>query len=145
MVEEKNKGDIFSKWINKKFIEWCGDSRKTLSEFASYIGVSQSLMSHWMTKNGKAPREHTTIVKLVNKYGNEVYDILGIPAPISEASYGSFPPPIRELFKSAEVEINSIYAREKVPADSPEAVRIAEEVFSKYGITINSVEQLDDE
>jgi transcriptional regulator with XRE-family HTH domain len=127
----------FNDWINCKYIEWRGSSRKTVTEFSEYIGISQSLMSHWMSQKGKIPTSQEKISKLVNRYGNEVYKVLGLPIPQSDSLLDALPSEIRESLEPALKEINSIYAREKVSPDSSHALRIAEEVFSKYGFTVN--------
>jgi hypothetical protein len=135
----------FTEWINQKFLEWRGDSRNTLTGFAKFIGVSQQVMSAWMSKNGNVPSTQKAITKLVNRYGSEVYKILELPVPPVDSPLDTLPPRLKELLNSSLIEINFIYARSKVSPDSPEAVSIAEKVLSKYGFTINSVEQVDEE
>jgi len=75
----------FSDWITLKYVEWRGNAvgrEKTISDFAEYIGVSQSLMSLWMKpKGGSVPRSQDSISKLIARYGVEVYDILNIATP----------------------------------------------------------------
>ena len=45
----------FSGWITKKYIEWQAEhgARKTINDFAEYIGVSQQTISVWMNGKGK--------------------------------------------------------------------------------------------
>jgi transcriptional regulator with XRE-family HTH domain len=71
----------FREWMNKKYIEWRGDSRGTISEFAEYIGVRQPVMSKWMNKGGTMP-DASSLAKIASKFGVEVYDVLGLPRPM---------------------------------------------------------------
>jgi hypothetical protein len=74
----------FSDWINDKYVQWRGNAvghERTITEFAGMIGVSSSLMTQWMQRGGKKPRNQSTISKLVAVFGYEVYDVLGIPHP----------------------------------------------------------------
>ena len=40
----------FAEWLEGKFLSWMGEAgrRRTVTEFAKYLGVSQSLMSQWL-------------------------------------------------------------------------------------------------
>jgi hypothetical protein len=70
----------FKEWINLKYAQWRGDSRKTVTAFAAWLNIKQSLMTHWM--NGKMiARDPINIAKLARRYGREVYDILGFYLP----------------------------------------------------------------
>jgi len=75
----------FHEWINKKFVEWRGPL--TLREggsqdkFAQWIGISPQLMTDWLKRDGKTPKQKKTIDKLIRKYGSEVYKVLNIPPP----------------------------------------------------------------
>ena len=72
---------MFNEWITQKYIQWRGNAfgrEKTISDFAEYIGVSQSLMSRWMKPGGNVPSSQDAISKLFDKYKIEIYDILGI-------------------------------------------------------------------
>jgi hypothetical protein len=93
-----------------------------------------------MAKNGRIPRDHATVMKLVEHYGTEVYDVIGQPVPSLFTPLESFPPAIKESLEKSLVEINSIYAKTGVSPDSPEAVSIAENVLAKHGFMINSKE-----
>ncbi len=70
----------FSEWINRKFVEWRGPSRKTVTDFAEYIGVPQQTMTHWMTPKSAIPHAKN-LKKLVARYGNEVYEVMGLQSP----------------------------------------------------------------
>jgi len=70
----------FSEWINKKFMTWRGDSRRTISEFAAMIGVSQPLMSKWMKRDGPIPTSKQAIDAIAAVYP-DVYEVLGLSRP----------------------------------------------------------------
>jgi len=79
-----NIGMAFSDWITDKYVAWRGDAvgrDRTVTEFADWVGVSQSVMAYWMRPDGKLPRSTKSINALVSKYGPEVYEVLGLEPP----------------------------------------------------------------
>lgn len=73
--------DTFPQWINRKFVEWQASQgkRKTVEEFAIYLGISRPLLNMWMNGNKKPGRENINLLSEV--FGNEVFDVLGLPRP----------------------------------------------------------------
>ncbi len=71
----------FSNWITRKFVEWQAieGKRKTIEDFAAYLGTSRPLVNMWMNGNKKPGSENIKI--LAELFGNEIYDILEIPRP----------------------------------------------------------------
>lgn len=71
----------FSNWITRQFVEWQANvgKRKTLEEFAAYIGVSRPLLNMWMNGNKKPGRENIKL--LAETFGLEIYDVLDMPRP----------------------------------------------------------------
>lgn len=72
----------FAAWITRKFVEWQAEqgTRKTLNDFAAYLGVSRPLLNMWM--NGTKPRPGPENIRvLAEVYGDEIYDVLGMPRP----------------------------------------------------------------
>jgi transcriptional regulator with XRE-family HTH domain len=72
----------FADWLTKKFVEWQAKigKRKTLDDFAAYIGVSRPLINLWM--NGTKSRPGPENIKILAEiFGYEIYDILKIPRP----------------------------------------------------------------
>jgi hypothetical protein len=141
----------FSEWLTQKYIEWRGDAignNRSISDFAQMVGVSQPTMSFWMKRGGKIPRAKDSIQHLVNAFGFEVYDVLGLPKPGSENYIGQLPLPFRERLESALSEINETYQVEGIDtANDPRGERascIAESIFAKYGISI-SVTSIEDD
>ena len=70
-----------AKWFNSKFVEWQNQEgeRKTIIEFADYLGVNRSLLSYWM--NGSRIPSEDNLIKIAFILGFEIYDILGIQRP----------------------------------------------------------------
>jgi len=71
----------FSEWITKQFVQWQAEQgmRKTLEEFAAYVGVSRPLINMWMNGNQKPGAENIKL--LGDLFGNEIYDALDLPRP----------------------------------------------------------------
>ena len=70
----------FKDWITKKYLDWRGDAigrDRSIKKFSDFIGVSQPLMSRWMNEKNKPSLENA--IKIADRFGNEVYDILDIP------------------------------------------------------------------
>lgn len=77
----------FRQFLELKFLQWQQESggRKTVLEFAKYIGVSQSSISMWW--NGDRLPEGANVQKLAKKLGLEVYDVLNLPRPDADLHY----------------------------------------------------------
>ena len=77
----------FSKFLEQKFLEWqqSEGGRRTVKEFAEYLGVSQSTISTWWNEDRKPEGEN--LVKLALKLGIEVYDALGKERPDLDLHY----------------------------------------------------------
>jgi len=71
----------FPDWINKMFVNWQAEQgrKKSIQDFANYVGVSRPLMNMWM--NGNQTPGKGNIEMLANIFGNEVYDSLNLPRP----------------------------------------------------------------
>lgn len=77
----------FPEFLERKFVEWQEREgrRKTIADFATYLGVSQSVISMWM--NGSRKPNQPSIELLADNFGLEIYDVLGIPRPDSDLHY----------------------------------------------------------
>jgi len=73
----------FSEWITEKFLDWqkSAGERKTLIEFADWIGVSQPSLSDWMSGKYK-PKGSKNIDRLYIKLGPEIFDVLEMERPL---------------------------------------------------------------
>lgn len=67
----------FQDFINKTFLHWQSQygRRKTLDEFAQYLGVKRELVSMWM--NGKRKPGPKYKNQLINVIGDEAADFFG--------------------------------------------------------------------
>lgn len=77
----------FPKFLESKFLEWQREQggRRTVTEFARWIGVKQSSVSMWW--NGANEPSDESIRLLANKLGLEVYDALGLERPDPDLHY----------------------------------------------------------
>lgn len=77
----------FRQYLELKFLEWQQKSggRKTVKQFAEYIGVGQTTVSGWWNE-GRKP-EGDNVMKLARLFGADVYDILGLPRPEENLTY----------------------------------------------------------
>jgi transcriptional regulator with XRE-family HTH domain len=89
MLQRKNKmyGMTIPELLEKKYLEWQSQlgKRKTLDEFAEYLGVSRTVLSNWLSGNRKPGTESLRL--LSSKLGFEVYDVLGLPRPDEDLAY----------------------------------------------------------
>jgi len=71
-----------AEWLNAKFLEWERNEgkRKTMVQFAEYLGVAQPSLSAWAT--GKYVPKGQNLAKIAEKLGYEIYDVLGISRPM---------------------------------------------------------------
>ena len=68
-------------WLESKYIEWISVSgeRRTISEFAAWLDISQSLLSRYMNGTRTPSRKNTD--KIAARLGPEIYDLLGLQRP----------------------------------------------------------------
>lgn len=133
-----NKVVEFKDWLNGKFVEWRGNTRATLSDFAEYIGVSQQVMNNWINQ-GALPSSARTLPKLARRYP-EVYEVLGLPAPISDYDLSGFPPDVRSRLEKAIKEANKTLVSRNITGDNPEAEKITIRIFEKHGFKYQKTE-----
>jgi transcriptional regulator with XRE-family HTH domain len=77
----------FPELLEQKYLQWQSHQgkRKTLDEFAEYIGVGRPVLSNWLTGKRKPGIESLRL--LSNKLGFEVYDVLGLPRPDEDLAF----------------------------------------------------------
>lgn len=126
----------FTEWINEKYKEYRGDSfghDKSVTEFAKEIGIEQSLMSQWMRPKGnkaKIPSSKDNIAKLVNFFGYEAYEALGLPVP------GLSHENSKLLFEAAK-ELSRSSKDLGIDIDDPSFINLFTEVFGRHGIRVD--------
>lgn len=71
----------FSKWLELQYINWMAQSgtRKTLTEFSKWLGISQPLINRYMS--GQVIPSEENVHKIAAHLGPEVYDLLGLARP----------------------------------------------------------------
>lgn len=71
----------FQKWLDEKYIDWCSfcGERKTLTEFAAFLGLKNATLNQWM--NGHSIPRRELLFALWKKYGSEVYGVCGFEVP----------------------------------------------------------------
>lgn len=103
-------GMKFSSWLLERYLAWQNElgERKSLTEFAVWIGVSQPVLSNYI--NGKREPGEDNAYLFFLKFGEEVYDVLGMEPPdfllrYVRASWHLLPDKakneIKEIIKSA--------------------------------------------
>lgn len=135
--EWKDNTEIKLRWssfINEAYINFRGDTRKTIAQFAEAIGVSRPLLSQWMSKNTKIPTSQENINKLYLYFGPIIYDVLGLARPDENFGLENFPPRLRE----AALEIRETLSQYNVSGDSDEAELLAIEILKKHGYRITT-------
>lgn len=135
MKSEEQIREEWYEFANGKYVEFRGRTRKTISDFADYVGISQPLMSQELKKSGSIPRDQRTITAWVNRYGFVVYEVLDLPVP--NDSVDSLPEPLRSI----SMEVRETLAVYKVGPDSPEGVKILDEIMKKHGYRVNSTKE----
>ena len=77
----------FPELLEQKYLQWQSQQgkRKTLDEFAEYIGVGRPVLSNWLTGKRKPGIESLRL--LSNKLGFEVYDVHGLPRPDEDLAF----------------------------------------------------------
>ena len=134
----------FQEWFHHRFMEYERQSgfRKTVKEFAEYIGLPQPTISSYLTGINK-PGSQKNLEKLAAVFGPEVYEVVGKSStvfhydPISEA-----PPEIKSKFSAAMAAANQKFraaAEAGVVLSESEAEQILVESMAKYGFSDRSI------
>jgi transcriptional regulator with XRE-family HTH domain len=97
----------FAEWLNKKFEDWSEREGGDKAAFAKWLGIPSTTLSNWLN-GGYKPRGEN-LGKLSNKFGVEVYEILGLSRIPSDEQLR----PIAELILSLP-EAKRPTARKKI-------------------------------
>lgn len=122
----------FLDWFNEIFLEWRGDSRMGVSEFARYLDLRQQTVSIWLNRNIKTLPTAEHIAHLARFYP-EVYEVIGLH------SLDYLPGSIRDSWSEAVAEIRNTFREKGIVDGSPEADKIALEIFFKHGFNLTSI------
>lgn len=120
----------FKVWINQAFFTWRGSSRKSVSDFARELKISQQVMNGWLNY-GSIP-SNKNLIALAERFP-EVYDVLGLPRPVLSSEN------TRLLFSAAKELSRSVKAL-GIDINSPEYESLFIEVFSRFGIKVEKMD-----
>ena len=121
----------FKDWLVEQYVAWRGNAygnERSIRDFAKYIGVSQGVISHWMS--GKRTPSTGSLLKIAQKFPR-VYESLGVSPPPGLHLPDSLPPELRSRLTTAFKEIES--AISGLDPNSPEAQCIADEIMARHG------------
>lgn len=120
-------------WITAKYLQWRIDKpgrRGSASQYARLIGISPQLLSDWMNK-GQTPRDPGVLNKLFQYFGNEIYEILGLP--LTNSDLYLLPREFKERLNLAIKETNEYLKEYGLKGDDPEAEIATKKIFEKHG------------
>ena len=79
-----NKYGAFQAWFNRKWAEWdaYNERRSTQYELAEHLGITRSAVAQYTS--GRQIPDIGNIVSIASKFGDEIYEILGVDKPVPE-------------------------------------------------------------
>jgi hypothetical protein len=119
----------FGDWLDKEFVAWRGDTRRTLTDFAAWIGIERSYLSRYINNPDIVPDIKT--VQIIEKKLPSIHALLFTASP-------KVPPDIAETVKQAIVEAFTECERQNITPTSPEGEKLMSDVLSKHGIHTKS-------
>ena len=116
-------------WLQNKFESWRyqNGKRKTLTEFAAFIGISEDQLLRLM--NSAEKPKGSCLAKLAGMLGYEIYEFVGVK---TSDMLDALPPLFRIRFASAFTEYIEKLQTESIDKDSPEAQQMLQEIMKKY-------------
>lgn len=127
--------DRWKAWINKAYIDWRGESRSSIADFARYLGITPQLMNGWMNY-GSIPS--STNLQKMGRRLPYVYDFFELPRPVDpiDELLALVPEDFRAKILDARAEYSAELTRRGIEIDSPEAREIVMKAFSKRGLKV---------
>ena len=120
---------LFKEFIEQKFSDWRGKRLSSLNEFGKFIGVSSQVISNWYNGKLKQPPAIDQCNLLIDIYGYEAYEVLGLSVP-------GLSPENSSLLLEASRELNRSAKDLGIDIDDPEFAKVFAEVFARYGIKV---------
>ncbi|HZW04258.1 MAG TPA: helix-turn-helix transcriptional regulator [Anaerolineaceae bacterium] len=117
----------FQTWLNRKMDRWIKETGRNQTAFAGWLGVQPTTLSNWI-KRGHKPRPDM-VARLSEKLGPDIYKVLGLSVPGADP-FESLPPSFRERLERAAYRLDKYLRERSIPENSPEAEKIANEIFS---------------
>ena len=126
-------------YLNKKWLErqTVLGARINLKDEAFYIGVSPTTYSSWT--NGYSMPTGDNLRRIRNRYGDEIYFLVGQEPPTDGDSLNSLPPRLADAAR----EIRETLVEYKISGDSPEAGRLTVEIMKKHGYNLMDTNESD--
>lgn len=136
----------WQEYITRKYLEWRQDRygrAGSAARFAAELGITTQLLSEWMNR-GKIPQGEN-INLLVDYFGYEIYDVLGLRRPTPDdprsALLGAgFDSGFVDALLAAQSEVLRELTNRGMEYDSPEAREIIRSIFLRHGIQLTETE-----
>jgi hypothetical protein len=124
-------------WINNAYINWRGNTRSSIADFARYLNVIPQLMNGWMNY-GSIPS--ISNMQKMGKKLPEVYDFFGMDRPTPDPAdelLVLIPEDLRHILLEVRAEYTTELASRGMDTDSPEARQIVIDAFEKRGLKVS--------
>ncbi len=124
-------GNEITAWLQEKYEDWRHQKgvRKTITEFAAYIGINEANMLDYMS--GKEVPKGSNLAKIAGMMGFDIYETVQIkPAEMLDM----LPPLFRVRFASAFTEYFETVQAGNIEKDSTEAQLALKEILGKYNL-----------
>jgi transcriptional regulator with XRE-family HTH domain len=127
---EPNKYADFQNWFNRKWAEWdiFTGRRSTQQELADHLNIKRTAVAQYTS--GRQVPEGENLRNIAGKFGLEAYDKAGVQRP-ERSPLDDLPPAFREKLLRASDKLYRHLRDNSIPENSPEAEKIAREIFSK--------------
>ena len=76
--------DRCANWLERNYIGWRNAQpigEDSITKYAKTLGVPRTALAHWLA--GDSVPENDNVIKLANRLGSEIYDILGWEHPMT--------------------------------------------------------------
>lgn len=141
-------GDLgnWQEYITRKYLEWRQDKygrAGSAARFAAELGIAPQLLNDWMNQ-GRIPQGEN-INLLVDYFGYEIYDVLGLRRPEPDDPRtallaAGFEVDFVDALLAAQSEVTRELANRGIENDSPEAREIIRSIFRRHGIHLTETE-----
>lgn len=115
-------------WFERRYLEWQLNqgSRKSVQEFADFLGISQPYLTQLMNGNRDGMRPGTAYMIARKLQDYSLLDILGLAYPVED-----IPDVIANPLRKSQEEISN--ALHGMDVNTPEARAIAIAILEKHG------------
>lgn len=130
----------FINWIKQKFQTFQGGNiRLKGTDFARYLGRPSQTVSYWLLEKISQRPDDESCKLLINKYGYEAYEPLGLEPPMEAEIEELLPGAAGEALLAAISEIRSSGMNKGKSTASPEDLSKIKEIFSKHGVSFKEI------